>query len=196
MDRTIEISKYHESLHPDAQLVRSCLDGDLKSQRELYEQYKRPMFRLCLRYASCRQDAEDFLQDGFLKVFKDLHQYRQQGPLGAWMRKVMVNTILQHFRRQKHLFAPVEVQSLAETYHQDEQITGAMDAEMLTRYIQGLPDGYRLVFNMYVVEGYTHADIADELGISVGTSKSQLSKAKAMLRKRLEGVYSKQEIGR
>ena len=194
MDRTIPISKYHESLHPDAQLVRACLAGDLNSQRELYERYKQQMFRLCLRYASCRQDAEDFLQDGFLKVFKDLHQYRQQGPLGAWMRKVMVNTILQHFRRQKQIFSSVEVQALADHYHEDEQITSALDAETLTQHIQQLPDGYRVVFNMYVVEGYPHKDIARELGISIGTSKSQLSKAKTMLRTRLKGIFTEEKV--
>ncbi|MDX1409257.1 MAG: RNA polymerase sigma factor, partial [Saprospiraceae bacterium] len=170
------------------------LAGDLNSQRELYERYKQQMFRLCLRYASCRQDAEDFLQDGFLKVFKDLHQYRQQGPLGAWMRKVMVNTILQHFRRQKQIFSSVEVQALADHYHEDEQITSALDAETLTQHIQQLPDGYRVVFNMYVVEGYPHKDIARELGISIGTSKSQLSKAKTMLRTRLKGIFTEEKV--
>ena len=192
MDRTIDISKYQESLHPDAHLVKSCIAGDIKSQRALYDEYKKPMFRVCLRYASCREDAEDFLQDGFIKIFKDLHQFRQQGPLGAWMRKVMINTVLQHFRKQKNLISHVDVNSLSERHKEDEQITSGMDAEILTRYIQQLPVGYRVVFNMYVVEGYPHKDIAQTLGISIGTSKSQLSKAKAMLREQLKGVFIQQ----
>lgn len=176
-------------MHQDAQLVRSCIAGDLTSQRALYETYKRPLFRLCMRYASSREDAEDFLQDGFIKIYKDLKQYRHEGPLGAWMRKVMVNTILQHFRKQKNLIAQVDVATLSEQYQQDERITSGLDAEILTNYIQQLPAGYRVVFNMYVVEGYPHKEIAKKLGISIGTSKSQLSKAKAMLRTQLKHVF-------
>ena len=181
-------------MHPDAHLVRACLQGDGSSQRLLYEQYKRPMFRICLRYAGTKQEAEDYLQEGFVKVFKDLQQYRMEGPLGAWIRKVVLNTILQQLRRRKIAFSDADVNDLEARYLTDEDITGNLDAEILTTYIQGLPDGYRTVFNMFVIEGFTHQEIADTLKIQVGTSKSQLSKARAMLKVRLASIHSPESI--
>jgi len=152
------------------------------------------MFRICLRYAGTKQEAEDYLQEGFVKVFKDLQQYRMEGPLGAWIRKVVLNTILQQLRRRKIAFSDADVNDLETRYLTDEDITGNLDAEILTTYIQGLPDGYRTVFNMFVIEGFTHQEIADTLKIQVGTSKSQLSKARAMLKVRLASIHSPESI--
>jgi RNA polymerase sigma-70 factor (ECF subfamily) len=192
-DNTIT-DKYGRPLHPDAQLVQACLRGDSASQRLLYEQYRRPMFRICLRYGSSRQDAEDFLQEGFVRVFKDLRQYRMEGPLGAWIRKVVLNSILQHLRKRRLVFSGAELSDLEGLHAADEDIPGNLDAEILTRYIQALPDGYRTVFNMFVIEGYTHQEIAEELAITVGTSKSQLSKARGMLRSWLTHIHSPENI--
>lgn len=195
MERGSTIPGKHEHpLHPDAQLVRACLQEDSHSQRLLYEQYKRPMFRICLRYASSKQEAEDFLQDGFVKVFKDLAQFRMEGPLGAWIRKVILNTVLQHLRKRKLTFADLELSEKDVQMTTDEDIPGNLDAEILTTYIQTLPDGYRTIFNMFVVEGFTHQEIANTLKITVGTSKSQLSKARAMLRTKLTAIHSPESI--
>lgn len=181
-------------MHPDVQLVQACLEGEARSQRLLYEQFKRPMFRICLRYAANRQEAEDFLQDGFVKVFKDLWQYRMEGPLGAWIRKVVLNTILQQLRKRKLAFSDIDTNEVDAQMSTDDDIPGNLDAEILTTYIQKLPDGYRTVFNMFVIEGYTHQEIADALNITVGTSKSQLSKARAMLRTNLAAIHSPESI--
>jgi len=181
-------------LHPDAKLVKACLQGDSTSQRALYEQFQRPMFRICLRYAASRQDAEDYLQEGFVKVFKDLGQFRMEGPLGAWIRKVMVNTILQQLRKRRITFSDGELSDFEASLSTDDNIPGNLDAQMLTKYIQALPDGYRTVFNMFAVEGFTHQEIADTMGITVGTSKSQLSKARAVLKTQLTAVYSHEKI--
>ncbi|MCH2083306.1 MAG: RNA polymerase sigma factor [Saprospiraceae bacterium] len=170
----------------EQQILLGCLKNDAKAQRTLYEQYKVQMFRLCLRYARDRQEAEDLLQEGFITVFKDLKNYRGVGALGGWIRKVMVNNALQHIRKTKHRFQSIDSVQLNEY----EEIT--IDEEdqprvkELTKYLQSLPDGYRTVFNLYVIEGYTHKEIAKVLSISESTSKSQLFKAKGMLRKLLE----------
>ena len=181
-------------MHSEAHLVKACLRGDQGSQQSLYEQYKRQMFRICLRYASSREDAEDYLQDAFIRVFRDLGQFRMEGPLGAWIRKVVINTILQQLRKRKPDFSDAGISDLEHLSATEEDIPGNLDAQILTKYIQGLPDGYRTVFNMYVIEGFTHQEIGDMLGISSGTSKSQLSKARAMLRNRIAALYSQENI--
>lgn len=144
------------------------------------------MFRLCLRYAKDWPEAEDLLQDGFIKVFSDLPQFRFEGPLGGWVRKVILNVALQHVRRQQKLFVVEEIDRAAEMGHPDSDIISRMDAEALTRLLQQLPAGYRAVFNLYVIEEYSHQEIAEMLGIDPGTSKSQLFKAKKTLRTIIE----------
>ncbi len=170
----------------EAKLLQGCLAGDRQSQKTLYEQYKVQMYRMCLRYANGRSDAEDILQDGFIKVFSDLHQYSGKGALGGWIRKVMVNTALQHIRKNKRIPNMIEVDQIIDLKEASEQIYSRIGAKALTEMIQKLPPGYKMIFNLYVVDGYTHQEIADQLNISINTSKSQLSKAKATLRKKLE----------
>ena len=178
----------------DNYILKGCLNGDRNAQKALYEKYKVPMFRVCLRYAQNREEAEDMLQDGFIKVFADLKKFRSDGALGGWIRKVMVNTALMAIRKRKQLFSSVEIENLADHVTTDENIFAEMNAKALTRIIQKLPDGYRVVFNMYVVEGYPHKEIAQKLDISINTSKSQLSKAKAMLRRILEKVINTDHV--
>ena len=169
-------------------LIEGCLRKDSKCQKALYEQFKVPMYRICLRYAADSYEAQDMLQDGFIKVYSDLHQFRREGPLGAWIRRVMVNTALTHLRKKKKLFSDVDISNLSNVVHTNENIHAELDAQKLTMLVQQLPPGYRVVFNMYVIEGYPHKEIAEKLNISVNTSKSQLSKAKATLRKVIEKV--------
>lgn len=167
----------------ELQLVKRCIKGDAHSQRTLYETFKVPMFRLCLRYADNRQTAEDILQDGFIMVFKDLKHYKGNGALGGWIRKVMINVALQHIRKRVKLFAVEELEAANQLTSEEETIYDHLGAKELTSLIQQLPNGYRMVFNLYVVEGYAHKEIADLLNISESTSKSQLFKAKAQLRR-------------
>ncbi|MCB0652426.1 MAG: RNA polymerase sigma factor [Saprospiraceae bacterium] len=170
----------------EKKLINGCVKKDKKAQRQLYELYKVSLFRICLRYAKDRPEAEDILQDGFVKIMADIHQYRGEGALGGWMRRVMVNTALQHIRKQNRQGYTVEITEIADTHQADEVILSDLRAKALTQLIQKLPPGYRAVFNMYVIEGFSHKEIAEQMEVTESTSKSQLSKAKAMLRKMLE----------
>lgn len=168
-------------------LLQACRKGDRKAQRQFYELYKDKMFVLCLRFADTREDAQDLLQEGFVKVFRDLHQYNGMGSLEGWVRKVILNVALLYVRKQKKALQPLE---LKEWDGPDETdflaFPDLTTGEMLIRLMQHLPIGFRTVLNLYVLEGYTHPQIAQALGISEGTSKSQLSRAKVLLKKMLE----------
>ena len=169
----------------DQHLVKACLKGDKRAQRDLYEQYKHLLFKLCLRYARDRQEAEDFLHESFITIFRDLSQYRANGALGGWLRRVTINTALQQLRKQKRLLYPDTDLSQVPDISEEEALPPLYNMEELISHIQQLPPGYRAVFNLFVVEQYSHKEIAKSLDISVGSSKSQLSKAKAMLRSRI-----------
>lgn len=168
--------------------LQACLRGDRLAQKHFYEHFRGKMFVVCLRYANSREDAEDMLQEGFLKVFRDLHQYTGAGNFEGWVRKVIVNNALQFLQKQRKnpLIVELDGQEFpdedAGTFQPDEAT-----AKNLIRLLQQLPTGFRTIFNLYVLEGYTHPEIAEILGISVGTSKSQLLRAKAHFRKLLEG---------
>jgi RNA polymerase sigma-70 factor (ECF subfamily) len=167
--------------------LSACIRGDRMEQKAFYERFKGKMFALCLRYANSREDAEDILQEGFVKVFRDLHQYTGAGNFEGWVRKIFVNTALQHLQKQRRgpLVVELEGHDIAaepELFHGDEP-----PAKNMIKILQKLPTGFRTVFNLYVLEGYTHPEIAEILNISVGTSKSQLMRAKAHFRTLLEG---------
>ncbi len=166
--------------------VQLAQDGDLNAQRHLYEQYKVALFSVCLRYGRDHSEAEDILQEGFIHIFKDLHQYQGKGSLLGWMRKVLVNNALQYLRKWKRDWNHIDISDYQDTFSTSGDIFQKLGLEELTHLIQKLPVGYRLVFNLYVIEGYAHKEIAEMLNISVNTSKTQLFKAKALLRKQLE----------
>jgi len=166
--------------------IQLAIKGQPTAQRFLYEQYKVQLYTVCLRYGRDRSEAEDILQEGFIKILKDLHQYSGKGSIGGWMRKVMVNTALQYLRKWKKDWNHLDSQDYQEAFQVSETVFHKLGLEELTRLIQQLPAGYRVVFNLYVIEGYAHKEIADLLGVSENTSKTQLFKAKAALRKKLE----------
>ncbi|MEL6864009.1 MAG: RNA polymerase sigma factor [Bacteroidota bacterium] len=172
----------------DQDIIEGCLNGKRTYQKALYDKFRVPLFRLCMRYAHDRSEAEDMLQDGFIKIFTDLHQFSRKGPLGAWMRRVMLNTALQAIRKRKKLFPTVEVETVADQYASKEDVFAQLGHKALTQLIQQLPTGYRTVFNLYVIEGFSHQEIAEQLNITASTSKTQLFKAKATLRKMLEKI--------
>ncbi|MFM7671210.1 MAG: RNA polymerase sigma factor [Bacteroidota bacterium] len=170
---------------PLSDLIQGCLANDRRSQEQLYRWLSPRLFAVCLRYASDREAAEDILQEGFIKLFQKLSSYRGEGSFEGWARRIIVNTAIEHFRRIKPLLSldnenPIHEPSLHET-----GIT-QLEAKELSSLIQELPVGYRTVFNLYAVEGYNHAEIAEQLGISEGTSKSQYSRAKKWLQERLK----------
>lgn len=154
-------------------------------QELLYHRYSPKMYGVCLRYSNNTDDAQDLLQDGFIKVFKNLEKYRGDGSFEGWMRRIFVNTSIEQFRKNTRMTTVSEPQ---ESNFEDREL-GALDniaAKDIIKIVQQLSPGYRQVFNMYVIEGYTHKEIGDILGISEGTSKSQLARARAILQKMVE----------
>ncbi|MEO5583879.1 MAG: sigma-70 family RNA polymerase sigma factor [Flavobacteriales bacterium] len=169
----------------DEQLVAGCLKGDPIAQKALYQAYAGKMMSICMRYAPDREQAQDILQDGFVKVFQTMGHFRADGPLGGWIARTMVNTALDQIRRNKPFDHSVDLTEAEHLHATDEQAVSAMSTTELIELIQALPTGYRTVFNLFVIEGYPHKEIGEMLGISENTSKSQFMKARAYLRKLL-----------
>lgn len=170
---------------PESDLIRGCLDKDRKMQEVLYHRFSSKMYAVCLRYCKDADDAQDLLQDGFVKIFKNLDKYRGDGSFEGWIRRIFVNTSIEHFRKSIKYNT---VGDSSEVVIEDPN-WNALDnlgEKDIIKIIQELSPGYRQVFNMYVIEGYSHKDIGDILGISEGTSKSQLARAKAILKKTVE----------
>jgi RNA polymerase sigma-70 factor (ECF subfamily) len=178
----------------DQHIIEGCKKGDRKAQNQLYQNYKSMLLGVCLRYGSNFQEAEDFLQEGFVKIYEDLYQYRPTGALGAWMRKVMVNVCLMHLKKQKQFFSTIEMDYITENHEAHDDSFESYRAEALIQMIQKLPEGYRAVFNLYVIDGYTHKEIAGILNISDVTSRSQFSRAKKMLRNMLENKLVNRDL--
>lgn len=168
------------------QLIEGCLKENYSAQKELYETYAPLMMGICMRYATNEAEAEDILQEGFIKVYRYLNTFQRRGQLGAWIRRIMINTALQNYRETKNLKMQVEYDKVNFFMEADDDILAKLSAYDLMNKIQRLPSGYRTIFNLYAVEGYTHVDISRDLNISVGTSKSQYSRARAILRKMIE----------
>jgi RNA polymerase sigma factor (sigma-70 family) len=164
-------------------LIANCIKGDRQAQARLYTLYAPKMFLVCQRYARNREEAEEILQEGFLKVFDHLQQFKHTGAFAGWVRKIMVNCALQKYRSKTPLHAVVNMEELPMVLQSQEQIYSGLGTKELLKLVQGLPPGYRMVFNLYVFESMKHKEIAELLGISEGTSKSNLSDARVLLQK-------------
>lgn len=161
--------------------IDACLRGEGRAQRELFERYNTLLFPVCLRYARDRPEAQDILQDAFLVIFRDLGQYKGEGPLGAWLRRVTLRVALQHLRRKhplQHAEDYAELPPDALDFNPDTKL----DSEAILQMVQQLPPGYRTVFNLRCVEGFEYPEIATELGISESTVRSQYARACKQLR--------------
>jgi len=170
----------------DQELVEGCLANDAKAQRFLYNKYAGKMMGVCLRYMKNREEAQDILQEGFIKVYQKIGQFKSTGPLGGWIRMVMINTALIQIRNNKKWENTIEVSSAYDLSTDDYTVLDKLSADELMRIINGLPDGYRTVFNLFVIEGYPHKEIAKMLEVSESTSKTQFRKARLYLKKILE----------
>ena len=168
----------------DSDLIKGCISGDRRMQELLYKKFSPKMYAICLRYAGNTDDAQDLLQDGFIKVYKNLDKFRNEGSFEGWMRRVFVNTSIEHFRRKVNLNSITENE---EKGIEDSawNVLDSLAEKDIIQLVQELSNGYRTVFNLYVVEGYSHKEIGDMLGISEGTSKSQLARAKMILQKKV-----------
>ena len=167
----------------EQQLIKKCLKGERKAQKALYDRYSGKMLGVCRRYVRSTYDAEEVLSNGFIKVFNKLEYYQDEGSFEGWVRKIMVREALNFLRSQKDFFDETEDATLERLEPVAEQ--HELEAQDLMKLIDELPTGYRTVFNLFAIEGYSHQEIAYELSISEGTSKSQLSKARNMLQSRM-----------
>ncbi|MDJ1503869.1 sigma-70 family RNA polymerase sigma factor [Xanthocytophaga agilis] len=162
-------------------LLESCRQGNMFAQRQLVELYSNRLYRLCLRYMRNEFDAEEVLMNGFLRFFETLHsfEYRDDNGLEAWLKRIMVNAALMYLRKTKNLSLLMHEEDVI--IPENATVESQLNSEMIYSLILQLPTGYRTVFNLYAIEGYSHAEIAEQLGISENTSKSQLSRARALL---------------
>ncbi|QQX77747.1 MULTISPECIES: RNA polymerase sigma factor [Aequorivita] len=165
-------------------LIELCKKQDATAQGEVYKQYNRILFAICLRYSPNYTEAEDNLQDAFITIFKKVEQYNGKGSFEGWMKRVTVNTVLQKYRKQRtfEIVDEGQIEDEAELEIESEEIP----LDFLLKIVQELPDRYRLVFSMYVMDGYQHKEIAEMLGISDGTSKSNLARARMILKNKIE----------
>jgi RNA polymerase sigma factor (sigma-70 family) len=174
---------------PLNELIEQCLNGNAGAENELYARLAPLMFGVCLRYAPNAVEAEDVLQEGFMKMFLHLESYRGQGPLEAWVRRIMVHTALERYRKKALLTVDAPEEDGEELQVPAPAFDDNLSAEMLLELIQALPPGYRLVFNLFAIEGYSHKEIAERLHISEGTSKSQLARARRILQEQVNRLY-------
>jgi RNA polymerase sigma factor (sigma-70 family) len=165
------------------QLIEGCINGHRQSQNHLYAILMPKMFGVCLRYSKNREEAEEILQEGFIRVFEYMHQYNFAGSFEGWVRKIMVNCALQKYRSKKQMHAVINIDDTAVEPASNEEILSKLGTKELLEMVQKLSPAYRMVFNLYVFEGMKHREIAEHLGISEGTSKSNLSDARSFLQK-------------
>jgi RNA polymerase sigma factor (sigma-70 family) len=164
----------------ESDLIQGCIEGNRRMQEELYSRFSPKMYAVCLRYAGNADDAQDILQDGFIKVYKNLARFRGEGSFEGWIRRIFVNTSIEHLRRKTYL-KPIAEKEENTIPLKEKSVLDNLGEKDILKLVKQLSPGYRTVFNLYVVEGYTHKEIGDILSISEGTSKSQLARARIIL---------------
>ncbi|MGC4021669.1 MAG: RNA polymerase sigma factor [Cyclobacteriaceae bacterium] len=171
----------------ETELIEGCLRKDRQAQHSLYQLFAGKMYALCCRYVKDKMEAEDVLVMSFTKIFERIGQYKGEGSFEGWIRRVVVNESLTYLRRNKSMYLETDIEDAI--YEPDfQKLENQLEAEDLMKLIEELPVGYRTVFNLYAIDGYNHQEIAEQLGISENTSKSQLSRARALLQKKLSNI--------
>lgn len=169
-------------------IVDECASGNVRAQETLYRMLAPKMFGVCLRYSKDRTEAEDNLQEGFIRVFTYIKNFRHEGSLEGWVRKIMVNVSLEKFRKQNIMY-PVEDIGMYDSQSYSDDIIEKISADELINLIQDLPPRYRMVFNLFVMEGLNHKEISEEMQINEGTSKSNLARARDILKRKVTELY-------
>ncbi|MFN8211923.1 MAG: sigma-70 family RNA polymerase sigma factor [Bacteroidales bacterium] len=173
----------------DLEIIKGCARHDRKAQKMLYDRYSRFLLGVCMRYSTDRSEAEDILQDAFMKIYFSIGDFSGTGSFAGWLRKVAVNTAITHYHRNLKHRHHIEIEEFVSVETGTESFEEELfSADELYKVLNDLPSGYRMVFNLYAVEGYKHKEIAEMLGIDTNTSKSQYSRAKAVLREKLDNL--------
>ena len=162
-------------------------------QEQLYARFSGKMYAVCMRYSGNADDAQDLLQEGFIKIFKNLDKYRGDGSFEGWIRRIFVNTSIEHYRKKSALQKMLDPNEVV-VEDKDWNILDDLAERDIIKMIQQLSPGYKMVFNMHVIEGYSHKEIGEQLGINEGTSKSQLARAKMVLKRMIAGNVGQKEI--
>lgn len=183
MSREKEIEKQY------GKLIEGCASGSREDQGRLYQLFSSRMFAVCLYYSKDQTEAEDILHDGFMKVYKYIRQYQGKGSFEGWIKRIMINTALERFRKQNYLYTVEDVFEYMEE-ESNENIISSISFQDLLDLIRELSPQYRMVFNLYAVEGHSHKEISDMLAISVGTSKSNLARARKVLQEKVRMRFS------
>jgi RNA polymerase sigma-70 factor (ECF subfamily) len=166
------------------ELIDGCIAGDNKSQKAFYDLFSRKMYVVCLRYAKSDHEAEDVLQESFIKIFKSIGKFRGESRLEYWVKRIVINTALNHQRNKLYMYPMVDVEEVKQTFNH-ERIISDYHFEELLALVKELPSGCRVIFNLFGIEGYSHKEIGEMLNISEGTSKSQYSRAKKLLQQKI-----------
>jgi RNA polymerase sigma factor (sigma-70 family) len=170
-------------------IIKGCLAGNRRDQELLYRRHSSKLYAVCLQYSGNDEEARDILQEGFIKIFENLHHYKFEGSFEGWIRRIVVNTALERFRNRHNLYRVDDIDTISEPEAEpDNEDYAGLEAYDLLYIIRELPPKYRMVFNLYAIEGYSHKEIADMLTITEGTSKSNLSRARSILQRRV-GSY-------
>lgn len=175
-------------MYSEQELIQACIRQERPAQRQLYERFASKLFATTMRYMKNRSDAEDVLQDSFIKIYQKIDSFRFDCPLEAWLRKIVVNTALKQLQSQPNYMQHTDNQLISDEIEQDEFTLSGFEFEQLMEIVQSLPDGCRTIFNLYVIEGYQHNEIAAMLGVTEGTSKSQYSRARNLLQVKLKAI--------
>ena len=175
------------------ELIRDCKLRKSKAQKAVYDRYAARMLAVCLRYIKDRMEAEHVMVGGMIKTFEKIGQFQEEGSFEGWIRRIMVNESLMYLRKNKNMALESDFDEVIEEPNYDE-LSESVDAEELLKLIEELPVGYRTVFNLYAIEGYKHEEVGEMLGISTGTSKSQLNRARKLLQKRLVKIENESSL--
>ena len=169
-------------------IIEGCQKGKRSFQKLLYDKYAPILMGICIRYANTTDEAEDVLQDSFVKIFKEIHRFEKKGSFEGWLKRIVINTAITNYRKNQKRYNYQDIDDFNSQQHSVSMYESDFTHEELLNIIKELPEGYRVVFNLYAIEGYKHKEIAELLGIDVATSKSQYSRAKKAIRKKMEEI--------
>lgn len=172
----------------EKELIKACLSGDRLAQRDIFNMYAGKMMAVCLRYTRHRLEAEDIFQDAFVKVFSHMHEFEGGGTFEGWIRKIMINTAIKNNKKKSVTNEDIGLDHIKEDFAGPE-VFSSLNEEELTKLVSSLPEGYRMIFNLFAIEGYTHKEISILLNIEESTSRSQLAKARRILQVKVHELY-------